>query len=131
MNMNADLAFEHFRMLKGRKLAPDLYSKSEFIKGGPGMLGSVCYQEFADGQRKYEYKIVGLNEYKRELVLETLDYKEPTLTSESPLAAKRIVKFKVCEITNPIFEDKEDAVNERCLVKWITILSNDCSQEQM
>ena len=131
LNMNADLAFEHFRMLKGRKLAPDLYSKSEFIKGAPGMLGSVCYQEFADGSRKYEYKIVGINEYKRELVLETLDYKEPTLTNETPLAAKRIVKFKVMEINNPIFEDKEGKINERCLVKWITILSSDCSPEQI
>ena len=131
LNMNADLAFEHFRMMKGRKLAPDLYSKSEFIKGGPGMLGSICYQEFADGQRKYEYKIVGINEYKRELVLETLDYKEPIPFKDTPLAAKRIVKFKVCEITNSIFEDQDDVVSERCLVKWITILSSDCSQEQM
>jgi hypothetical protein len=82
-----------------------------------------------DGQRKYEYKIVGINELKREFVLETLDYKEPTLTSETPLASKRMVKFKILEITNPLFEDKENAVDERCLVKWTTILSSDHSLE--
>lgn len=131
LNMNADLAFEHFRLLKAKKLAPQLYAKSEFIKGAPGMLGSVCYQEFDDGQRKYEYRIVGINELKRELVLETLDYKEPTLTWETPLAQKRMVKFKIMEITNQIFEDKDNSVEERCLVKWTTILSSDCSMEQM
>ena len=86
LNMNADLAFDHFRLLRAKKLAPQYYAKSEVIKGAPGMLGSVYYQEFEDGQRKYEYKIAGINEQKRELILETLDYKEPTSQSDMPVA---------------------------------------------
>ena len=49
LNMNADLAFEHLRLMKAKKLTPQLYTKSEFIKGAPGMLGSIAYQEFEDG----------------------------------------------------------------------------------
>ena len=95
------------------------------------MLGSVCYQEFEDGQRKYEYRIVGINELKRELILETLDYKEPTSQSDTPLAQKRMVKFKIQELTNPLFEDTEHSVEERCFVKWITKLSSDGTMEQL
>jgi hypothetical protein len=131
LNMNADLAFEHFRLLKAKKLAPQLYSKVEFIKGAPGMLGSVCLQELEDGLRKYEYRVVGINELKRELILETLDYKEPTSQSDVPVASKRIVKFRIMEISNPIFEDTETSVNERCFVKWSTHLSRDCTMEQL
>jgi len=62
-------------------------------------------------------------------VLETLDYKEPTLTSETPMAEKRMVKFKIMELTNPLFEDKEHMVEERCFVRWSTHLSSDCTYE--
>lgn len=131
VNMNADLAFEHFRLLKAKKLAPQYYSKSEAIKGAPGMLGSVYYQEFEDGQRKYEYRIVGINELKRELILETLDYKEPTLQNDIPVAQTRMVKIRVLEITNPLFEDSEHLVEERCFVKWSTKLSSDVTMDQL
>ena len=109
--MNAQLAFEHFRNLHAKPLCPNIYKTSTFIKGQPGQLGSVCYQELLDGSRSYEMKIVGIDEAKRMVSLETIDYKEPTSEPSSQpgphrhQAAKRLVKIKVCELTNPLAED--------------------------
>jgi len=77
LNMNADLVFENFRNLRATMLCPKLFRKAEFIKGKPGQIGSVQYQEFMDRSRSYELRITGVNEYKRTLNLETLDYREP------------------------------------------------------
>lgn len=111
LNMNAQLAFEHFRNFHAKALCPNIYKSSTFIKGQPGQLGSVCYQELLDGSRSYEMKIVGIDECKRVVHLETIDYKEPTAESSSHpgphrhQASRRMVKIKVSELTNPLAED--------------------------
>jgi hypothetical protein len=56
-------------------------------------------------------KIVGIDEVKRVVHLETIDYKEPTSEPSSQpgphrhQASKRLVKIKVTELTNPLAED--------------------------
>jgi hypothetical protein len=65
------------------------------------------------------------------LILETLDYKEPTSQSDHPVAKTRMVKLRVLELTNPIFEDCEHLVEERCFVKWSTRLSSDGTLDQL
>lgn len=56
-------------------------------------------------------RIVGIDECKRMIHLETIDYKEPTSEpSNQPgphrhQASKRFVKIKVTELTNPLAED--------------------------
>ena len=56
-------------------------------------------------------KIVGVDEVKRLIHLETMDYKEPSLESPGETgphrhqASKRLVKIKVTELTNLLAED--------------------------
>ena len=84
-------------------------------------------------------KLVSLNEPKLEAIFETLDYKEPfdpECTHEGiqgehdhfKLAQKRITKFKIYNITNPLCgedlinlaknESGDEIIHERCMVKW-------------
>lgn len=139
LNANAELTFENLRYLRATMLAPDLYSMSEFIKGKPGQIGSVQYQEFKDHSRSYEIKIVGINERKMTLDLETLDYREPGAHSctikeihdaahdhEAHSQSKvRLVRIKVQPLTNPLSEDEQGEPCERCLITWTTRISGD------
>ena len=141
LNMNAELAFENFRCLRATMLCPKLYRKAEFIKGKPGQVGSVQYQEFMDRSRSYEIRITGVNEYKRTLNLETVDYREPfSHTCHCPFphhieeghdehtheqAKKRFIKIKVDELTNPLAEDGDNDAGERCIVTWSHHISSD------
>lgn len=91
-------------------------------------------------------KLVSLNEPKLEAVFETLDYKEPfdpkcvhqgehehhegDHHDHFKLAEKRITKFKVFNITNPLCgedlinlakkEGGDEIILERCMVNWTT-----------
>jgi hypothetical protein len=119
LNANAELTFENFRFLRATVLAPKLYSMTEFIKGKPGQIGSVQYQEFKDRTRSYEIKLIGINERKMTLYLETVDYREPgahscTITEPHDAAhdhaahaqaSVRVVRVKVQPLTCPLSED--------------------------
>ena len=149
INANAELTFENFRNLRATMLCPKIYRKSEFIKGKPGQVGSVQYQEFMDRSRSYEIRITGVNEYKRTLNLETIDYREPyshtchcphphhvqggVETHEHSQAKKRFITIKVKELTNPLAEDGTTDAPERCIVTWKHHVSNDAhdTQEQL
>lgn len=144
LNTNAELTFENLRYLRTTMLAPKLYRKGEWIKGKPGQLGSVQYQEFNDRSRSYEIKIIGVNEATKTLMLETSDYREPyshtchcpwphhRVSGDEPhghaheQAKVRLVKMKVQPLTNNILEDGEEPEPcERCLVTWTTKISCD------
>ena len=139
LNANAELTFENLRHLRASFLCPKLYGKTEWIKGKSGQIGSVQYQELADRSRSYELKIVGINEHKKVLDIETLDYREPYAHSchcpyphhqaheahDHQQAKVRLVRFKVSALTNSLAEDAEGEPCERCIVKWVTKLSCD------
>ena len=142
LNTNAELTFDNLKNLRAIMLCPKLYRKAEFLRGKGGVVGSVQYQEFLDQSRSYEVRIIGIDEYKKKLTLETVDYKEPFshectcqpikhqdsehLKKFHTQASKRIVKLQVLELTNPILEDEiPSGAPERCFVKWTTHISND------
>ena len=84
---------------------PKFYKKHEYIKGKPGVIGSVFLLEEREGERVYEYKIISINEAKRKLMLETVDYKEPGGEGHD-LALRRYVYIKILPITNKLVEDE-------------------------
>lgn len=118
----------------------------------------MSYVETQDKKRIYEQRLVSLNEPKLEVVFESLDYKEPFDTKcvhegehhkheegehhdHFKLAKRRITKFRVYNITNPLFgedlinlqkkEGGDEIIGERCMVKWSTKLSMDASPSQL
>ena len=92
-----------------------------------------------DRSRSYEIKIIGIDELKKKLTLETVDYREPyshTCHCDMPhhqahaehahdQAQVRIITIKVKSLSNAIVEDKEGEEVERCCVTWTTRISND------
>lgn len=117
----------------------------------------MSYVETQDKKRIYEQRLVSLNEPKLEVVFESLDYKEPFDTKfvhegehmhhegdhhdHFKLAKRRITKFRVYNITNPLYgedlinlqkkEGSDEIIGERCMVKWSTKLSLDASPSQL